>query len=133
MTKDDSNHLCRHPCLRGDPRNEATPEHLGVERGQNIAEVIVRGRPILEASEALEQGQLQPAKLGDIGNRLRPGDHGQQTQQQNLTERIFDLSGLPRITQPLEIAEKHNRFVERFPLDGRTFHSYPPIGESVDC
>ena len=122
----------RHSRPRGDPGDKATPEHLGVERGQNIAEVIVRGRPIREVSEALEQRQLQPAKLGDIGDRLRPGDNGEQTKQQNLTERIPDLAGLPGIAQIIEIAQKHNRFVERFPLDGRTFHSNPPIGESVD-
>jgi hypothetical protein len=68
----DGDHFGPNSRLRGDPSGKATPECLRVERGQNMADVIVRRRPILEGSEAPEQRQLQPAKLGDIGDRLHP-------------------------------------------------------------
>jgi hypothetical protein len=34
--------------------------------------MMVRRRPILEASKAFEKGQLQKAEFGDIDDRLRP-------------------------------------------------------------
>ena len=55
----------------------------------------MRRSSILESSEASEEGQFQPAESGDVGDRLRPGDDGEQAQQQNLVERCFDRAALP--------------------------------------
>ena len=109
-----------------------TLEWLGVERGQDVAQVVVRRRPVFERPEASEKGQLQSAEPGYVRNRLRPGDDGKQAQQQNLIERIFDFAPLPNIRQIFEITEEDNRFVKRFNFLRRTLHRNPPIGESVD-
>ena len=57
---------------------------------QNIAQVVVGGRCAFEARKAPEQSWFQPTK-GDIGDRLRPGDDGQQAQKQKFVERILDF------------------------------------------
>jgi hypothetical protein len=118
--------------LRRDPGDKATLEGFGVQGRQNVAEVIVRRRAIRERSKASEKSQFQPAKFGDVGDRLRPGDDGEQAQQQDLIERIFDLAALPGVRQILEITEKNNRLAKRHDFISRTLHRNPPICESVD-
>src|ERR1700685_3924376 len=44
----DGDHIRRHPDQLGDPGDEATPEFRGVERRENVAEVVVRRRSIAE-------------------------------------------------------------------------------------
>ena len=90
----DGDHPRRHPGQRGDPGDEAALELLGVQRGEDIAEVIVRRRAIPERPEAAQKLKLLDAEAGDIGEGLRPGQHGEQTQQQDLIERIGHLAGL---------------------------------------
>ena len=92
----------------------------------------VRRGSIRERPEASEKSQFQPAEFGDVGDRLRTGDDGEQAQQQNLVERIFDLATLPGVRQILEIAEEDNRFTKRPDFISRTLHRNPPIRESVD-
>jgi hypothetical protein len=128
----DGDHFGWNPRLRGDPGDKATLECLGFQRGENVAEVIVRRGSILEGSEAPEKSQFQPAEFGDVGDCLRPGDDGEQAQQQDLIERIFDLAPLPHVRQILEIAEENNRFAKRPDFISRTLHRNPPICESVD-
>jgi hypothetical protein len=128
----DGDHFGRNPRLRSDPGDEATLERLGGERGQDVAQVVVRRRSVREGSEASEKGQLMPAEPGYVGDRLRPGDDGEQAQQQNLIERIFDLAALPNIRQISEITQKDDCFVKCPDFLDRTLHRNPPIGESVD-
>ena len=128
----DRDQFRRDPGLRRDPGDKATPEWLGVERGQDVAQVVVRRRSVLEGSEASEKGQLMPAEPGYVRDRLRPGDDGQQAQQQNLIERIFDLAALPNVQQISEIAQEDDCFVKRPDFLDRTLHRNPPICESVD-
>jgi hypothetical protein len=128
----DGDHFGRNPRLRRDPGDEATLEGLGVQRGENVTEVIVRRRSILERSEASEQSQFQPAESGDVGDRLRPGYEGEQAQQQNLVQRIFDLAALSGVRQILEITEEDDCFAKRPDFISRILHRTPPIGESVD-
>src|ERR1700691_692968 len=82
--------------------------------------VIVRRGSILEGSEAPEKSQFQPAKSGDVGDCFRPGDHGEQAQQQDLVERIFDLAALPGVRQILEIAKEDDCFAKRPGFISRT-------------
>jgi hypothetical protein len=118
--------------LRRDPRDEATLEGLGVERGQNVAQGIVRGRTVLEPPQAFQERQFHSAKPGDIGDRLRPGHHSQKAEQQNFVERIFNLAGLAGIRQILEGTEEDNRFVNRATVVAQILHRNPPPGESAD-
>jgi len=128
----DGDHFGRNSGLRRDPGDKATLEWLRVERGQDVAQVVVRRRPVLERPEASEKRQLQSAEPGYVRNRLRPGDDGKQAQQQNLIERIFHLAPLPDVRQFFEVTKEDDRFVKRFHLLRRTFHRNPPIGESAD-
>ena len=128
----DRDQFGRNSGQRRDPGDKATPERLGVERGQDVAQVVVRRRSVLEGSEASEKGQLVPAEPGYIRDRLRPGDDGEQAQQQNLIERIFDLAALPNVRQISEIAQEDDCFAKRPDFLGRSLHRNPPIGKSVD-
>ena len=79
----DGDDFGRNPGLRRDPGDKATLEGFGVQGRQNVAQVIMRGRSIRERSEASQKSQFQPAKSSDVGDRLRPGDDGEQAQQQD--------------------------------------------------
>ena len=65
---------------------------LGVERGENIAQMIVRGRAVAIGPEPAQQIELLLAKAGDVGEGLRPRQHREQAQQQDFIERINDLA-----------------------------------------
>src|SRR5580704_17743417 len=52
-------------------------------------------------------------KQSNIDEALATGEHGQQTQQQHLAERIEHLAGLPRVRQILEVIQKNNRLTKR--------------------
>ena len=73
---------------------------LSVERREDIAEVIVRGRPIPELAEPAQKIELLLAEQCDIDEGLGPGQHRQQAQKQDLVQRISDLAALPRIGDP---------------------------------
>ena len=68
------------PVNDGDPGDEAALELLGIERGEDIAEVIVRRRTIAERPEAAQKRELLVAEAGDIGEGFRPRQHRQQAQ-----------------------------------------------------
>src|SRR3954453_109404 len=51
---------------RGDPGDEATLERLGVTRGEDVAQVIVRRRPIAKRPETAQQRELLRPEPGDI-------------------------------------------------------------------
>nr|WP_281433653.1 hypothetical protein [Methylosinus sp. H3A] len=86
-----------------DPGDEAALERLRVERGENVAEMVVRQRAVFEWPEATQQVELFLAEPRDVGEGLRPGQHGEQAQEQDLVERIDDLPGLPAIRHIFEI------------------------------
>src|SRR5436190_419714 len=94
----------------GDPGNEATLERLGVNRGEDVAQVIVRRRPIAKRPEAAQQRELLRPEPGDIDEGLRPGQHREQRQHKHLVERIHHLAALARVRQIVKIAQKNNCF-----------------------
>lgn len=51
---------------------------LDVERGEDVAEMIVRRRPVAKRPEPAQQLQLLLAEAGDIDEGLRPSQHGEQ-------------------------------------------------------
>src|SRR6185295_8747945 len=103
-------HLGRRSDQRGDPGNEATLERLGVNRGEDGAQVIVRRRPIAKRPEAAQQRELLRPEPGDIDEGLRPGQHREQRQHKHLVERIHHLAALARVRQIVTIAQKNNCF-----------------------
>ncbi len=56
---------------RRHPGHEATPEALSVERGEDIAEMIVARRPVGEGTETAQQAKLLLAKPRNVGETLR--------------------------------------------------------------
>nr|WP_246206830.1 hypothetical protein [Methylocystis heyeri] len=92
---------------RGD---EAVPEGFGVERGEDVAEVIMCRHSIGERPQAAQEGELLLAKARDVGEGLGAGQHREQAQEQDLIERINDLAGLTRVRHIFEIYKKNRRF-----------------------
>jgi hypothetical protein len=128
----DRNHPGRHADEVCYPGDEAALERLGIERGEDIAEMIVGGSAVAKRLEPAKQTELLLAEPRDIHERLRPGQHRQQAQQHHLSKRIHHLRTLPRVRQILEIPQKHNRFAERSAIRRRARHRRPPLLQSED-
>ena len=62
----DDDHIRRHADQLGDPGGEAPLEFGGVERRENIAEVVVRRRPITKRQEPAKKLNLLLAEPRDI-------------------------------------------------------------------
>src|SRR6516164_699409 len=77
------------------PGDETPAEGLRVERGEDVAEMIMRRRPACERPKAAQESELLLAKTRDVGEGLGPCQYGQQAQEQDLVERINDLPRLP--------------------------------------
>jgi len=70
---------------------------LGLERGQDVAQMIVGGRAILERAKAAKQLKLFDPEQSDLSEALGAREHGEQTQKQDLIERVADLTGLAMV------------------------------------
>ena len=95
----DGDHLGRRLRQRRRPRHKTALEPDRIEPGEDDAQLVVRGRAVLEASKTLKERQLGPAEARNIGHRLRPRQRRRQHQEQHLVERIGDLSLLPVVRQ----------------------------------
>ena len=109
----DGNHFGRLAGDGGNPRDEALLEGLGIQGGENGAELVVRGRAVGKRSEAAQQLPFLLAEAGDIDDGLRPGQHREQAQKQDLVQGVDHLAGLPRVRKHLEMLKKDNRFRKR--------------------
>jgi hypothetical protein len=126
----DGNHPLGHAGQRGDPGDKTTLELLGVEDRQDVAEMIVRRRAILERAEAAQKLAFLAAEQGNIDDGLGAGQHGEQAQEQDLVERVGYLALLARVFQVLEMAQKNHRLVECAIIRRRVSHGRPPASES---
>ena len=97
---------------RADPGDEAALELLGIERREQVAQLVVRRRAVLERPEAAQKLKLLLAELGDLHPALGGGQHGHQAQQQHLVERIPHLAGLARVFEGLEMLQPPNDLIE---------------------
>ena len=88
---------------RRHPIDKATLERVGIERGENIAQRVMRRRAVGERRKPTQQRQLLFAEPLDIGEAFRPGQHAKERHQQYLVQRIDDLARLPRVRQITEI------------------------------
>ena len=109
-----------------DPSGEATPKGLGVERGEDVAQMIVRRRAVFEGQKPLQKRQLGSAETGDVGEAVRAGDHRQQAKQQYLVERISDLAALPRVRHRFEVTKKRRRLEQNGKIGLLRFHPSLP-------
>src|SRR6185437_10556225 len=121
----DRHHAFRDADQRRDPGDEAALELLGVERGENVTQVVVRRRAIAERPEPAEQVALGAAEAGDIDEGFGPRQHRKERQEEYFVQRIQDLAALPRIRQSLEMIEKGDRLEDRAAVGCHVVHGYP--------
>ena len=116
------------------PGDETPAEGLRVERGEDVAEMIMRRRPACERPKAAQESELLLAKTRDVGEGLGPCQYGQQAQEQDLVERINDLARLPMVRHVFEISKKNRRLGQRRAITSRLSHRtiLRPEAEDVD-
>ena len=116
------------------PGDETPAEGLRVERGEDVAEMIMRRRPACERPKAAQESELLLAKTRDVGEGLGPCQYGQQAQEQDLVERINDLARLPMVRHVFEISKKNRRLGQRRAITSRLSHRtiLRPESEDVD-
>src|SRR5258708_3388757 len=127
----DGDHIRRHADQLGNPGDEATLEFRSVEGRENVAEVVVRGRPVPERQEPAKKLDLLLAEPRDIDEGFRSGKHCEQAQQQHLFERIDHLAALPRIGEICKTLQKNKRFAVR-PKSRTRLHRVLRQSESED-
>src|SRR4051812_36773590 len=91
----DCDHSGRSAGQRRHPGDETVLEFLGVERGEDIAELIMRRRAIRKRSEPAQKVELPRPEAGDFHEAFRSRQNRQQTQQQHLIKRVDHLAPLP--------------------------------------
>lgn len=82
---------------RRNPGDETTLKLPGVERGENIAQVIMRRRSIAKGQKPAQKSELCFPEQRDVGDRFRPAQNREQTQQQHFAEWITNLASLTRM------------------------------------
>jgi hypothetical protein len=108
LPKDNGDGRCRNANPRGNPCNKTALKRIRVERGQYVAQMIMRGRAMRKRQEAAQKPDLLLAKPGNVTNRLRPRQNRRQTQKKNLIQGIHHLAALAVIRQTLEMIKKYN-------------------------
>lgn len=74
----DGDHALRHPTERSNPGDKAPLERLGVEHGEDVAEVVVCGCAVLERTKPTQKVDLLLPEQRDVDKGFGPGQHGQQ-------------------------------------------------------
>ena len=109
----DGDHFGRRLRQRRRPRHKTALERGRVEPGEDDAQLVVRGRAVLEEPKAPQERKLGPAEARDVGHRFRPRQRRRQHQEQHLVERIGDLPLLPVVRQVLEMRQENSRLPHR--------------------
>ena len=80
----DGHHPLGDPDQGRHPGYEAALKRLGVEGGEDVAEMVMGRRARREGAKTAQQTELLLAEAGDVGNRLGPGQNRQKAQEQHL-------------------------------------------------
>jgi hypothetical protein len=111
----------------GDPIDKAALERLSVQRGEDIAQRVMRRRPIHKGQKPTQQIQLLLPKPRDACEAIRAGKHRKQRKKQHLVKRIDNLPSLPGIRQSTEITQKRRRLGNQAKIRPRhPVHRRPP-------
>ena len=97
---------------RCDPGDEATLERLRVEGCEQIAELIVARRALLERPEAAQEIELLLAERGDLDPAVGSRQDGQQALQQHLIQGISDFAALARVLKVFEMLKPLNNLIK---------------------
>lgn len=95
---------------------------LRIEAGEDVAQMVMGWRAVAKGPKPPQHGQLPVAEAGDVGDRCRTGQHGEQAKQQHLLERIHHLRARPMVRQFFEIAKKNNRLGDRLAISAPGIH-----------
>ena len=123
----DGHHSFGNPDQGRHPGYEAALERLGVEGGEDVAQMVMGRRACCKGTKPAQQIELLLAEAGDVGDRLGPGQHRQKAQEQHLGQRVHHLPALPDVRQILEIAQKDNCLGERPAINRQLVHRYRPL------
>jgi len=91
----DRDHSRRNAGQGRHPGDETLLEFLGVERGEDVAELIVRRRAIRKPPEPAQKVELPRPEAGDVHEALSSRQDRQQAQQHHLIEGVDHLATLP--------------------------------------
>ena len=80
----DRHHPLGDPDQGRNPGHEAALELLGVQGGEDVAQMVMGWRARGERPKPAQQVELLVAEAGDVGDGLRPGQHRKQAQEQHL-------------------------------------------------
>ena len=91
----DRDHPGRSAGQRRHPGDEALLELLRIERGEDVAKMIMRWRSLGERPEPAQKLALLGPEAGDLDEAVGSRQNRQQAQQQHLVERVDHLAALP--------------------------------------
>ena len=120
------NHLGRRTRQGSNPGCKAALEVLGIEAGEDIAQMVMRGRAVQKRPEPSQKAELLGPKAGDINKRLGPSQHRKKRQKQHLIQPIHNLAALARVRQIFKITKKYNRLATRPTRRQKSFQVIPP-------
>jgi hypothetical protein len=106
---------------------KALPEGLGVERSEDVAQVVVARRAVREGQKALQKGELLLPEPSHVREPLGARQDRQQSQQQNLVEPIGHLARLPMVRHVFEIIEKNSGLEIRRRRRRQNIHRPAPL------
>src|SRR4051812_1468144 len=108
----DRDHPGRSAGQRRHPGDEALLELLRIERGEDVAKMIMRWCSLGERPEPAQKLALLGPEAGDLDEAVGSRQNRQQAQQQHLVERVDHLAALPRVRQRSKMIQKNNRLAQ---------------------
>ncbi|PNW63844.1 UNVERIFIED_CONTAM: hypothetical protein BEN50_24770 [Euhalothece sp. KZN 001] len=108
------------PSDRLRPRDEASLERVGVERGEHAADRVVAGDAVGQVEEGLEPVVLGLAEAFDVGGSLGAADHREEAEGEDVCKAVHDVVPGPGVGQVAKIAQQIAR--------GVGFHARTPYG-----
>ena len=95
------------------------------ERGENVAQMIMRRSSVLERPEPAQERQLLLTEPRDFGERFAARQNRQKAQEQDFVERIDHLPGLPTVRHIFEVLKENRRFGHSREILSNVVHKIP--------
>src|SRR6516165_1222864 len=121
----DGDHVGRRPGQSCRPSDEAALEPLRVERGQDVAQMVVGRCAVAKRPEASQKRNLLLSKARYVDDGFSASKDCHQAQQQHFIERVDHFPALTRVRQISEMLQKNQGLAHR-PAVSRSFHRHPP-------
>lgn len=95
----DRNDVPAEPGERRHPGDEAVLKLLRIESREDMVELVMRGRAVLEMPEAVQEAKLLLTERGDLQPGFAPGEYPAKEQQHDFINRIERLGVLARFSR----------------------------------